>query len=82
MTDINFPEPAPDFNSPSSIGTWRQLFSVNIGKRVKIEIVLLGGELQSITGDIYIVGDSYVGVTCNDKIYLCDIYSIKFVTFF
>lgn len=82
MQDINFPEPAPDLNSPQNVGTFKQLFAANMGRRVKIEISLFNGALQSITGDLYIVGETYVGVTCADKVYLCDVYSIKFVTFF
>lgn len=81
MQDINFPEPMPDFNSEANIGTWRQLFSVNMGRRVKIDISLFDGTLKSIAGDLYIVGNSYVGVSCADKIYLADIFAIKFVTF-
>ena len=82
MQDINFPDPMPDINSESNIGTWKQLFAANIGKRAKIEISLFNGSIQSITGDIYIVGNAYVGVSCGDKIFLADIYAIKFVTFF
>lgn len=81
MQDLNFPDPMPDFNSEANAGTWRQLFATNIGRRVKIEISLFNGVLQSITGDLYIVGDTYVGVTCGEKICLTDIYAIKFVTF-
>lgn len=79
--EINIPDPLPDFNSENNIGTWRQLFASNIGKRAKIEISLFDGTVRSIMGDIYIVGNAYVGVMCGDKICLCDIYSIKFVTF-
>lgn len=81
MQDLNFPDPMPDFDSEANVGTWRQLFADNMGRRVKIDISLFNGVLQSITGDLYIVGNSYVGVTCGDKIYLTDIYAIKFVTF-
>lgn len=80
--DINIPEPLPDFNSENNVGTWRQLFAANIGKRVKIEISMFDGSLRGICGDIYIVGGAYVGVSCGDKICLCDVFSIKFVTFY
>ena len=80
--EINIPDPMPDFNSENNVGLWKQLFAANIGKRVKIEISLFDGTVRSITGDIYIVGNAYVGVTCGGNICLCDIYSIKFVTFF
>ncbi|MCX4312537.1 MAG: hypothetical protein OSJ83_01570 [Clostridia bacterium] len=80
--EINIPDPLPDFNADSNIGTWKQLFAENIGKRAKIEISLFDGTLRGITGEIYIVGNTYVGVTCNGNVCLCDIYSVKFVTFF
>lgn len=80
--DINFPDPLPDYNSPNNVGTWKQLFAANIGKRVKIDIALFDGTMRSICGDIYIVGNGYVGVMCDNKIYLGDIYSIKFATFY
>lgn len=80
--DINIPDPLPDFNSDNNIGTWKQLFATNIGKRVKIDIGLFDGSLKSICGDIYIVGNAYVGVSCDGKIMLCDIYSVKFATFY
>lgn len=80
--DINIPDPLPDFNSDNNIGTWKQLFATNIGKRVKIEISLFDGTVRSVTGDIYIVGNAYVGVSCNDNIYIVDIFSVKLATFF
>lgn len=80
--DINFPDPMPDFNSPNSVGTWKQLFATNIGKPVKIEISLFDSTLLSVTGELYIVGESYVGVMCDGKVCLVDVYAIKRVTFF
>lgn len=80
--EINIPDPMPDFNSENNVGSWKQLFASNIGKRAKIEISLFDGTIRSITGDIYIVGNAYVGVLCGGNICLCDIFSIRFVTFF
>ncbi|MCH5166093.1 MAG: hypothetical protein J1G01_06800 [Clostridiales bacterium] len=80
--EINIPDPLPDYNSDNNIGLWKQLFAANIGKRAKIETALFDGTVRGICGDIYIVGNAYVGVTCGDKICLCDIYSVKFVTFY
>ena len=80
--DINFPDPMPDFNSPNNVGTWRQLFAVNMGKHVKIEISLFDSTLLAVAGELYIVGDNYVGVSCDGKISLVDIYAIKRVTFY
>ncbi len=82
QVEINIPDPLPDFNSENNVGTWKQLFATNIGKRAKIEISLFDGSIRSISGEIYIVGNAYVGVTCNGNICLCDIFSVKFVTFY
>ena len=48
--DINIPDPLPDFNSENNIGTWKQLFATNIGKRVKIDISLFDGSIRSVSG--------------------------------
>ena len=80
--DINIPDPMPDFNSENNVGLWKQLFAANIGKRVKVEIALFDGTVRSICGDIYLVGNAYIGLACGDKLCFGDIYSVKFVTFF
>ncbi|MBD5132617.1 MAG: hypothetical protein HDT28_08555 [Clostridiales bacterium] len=80
--EINIPDPMPDFNAENNVGLWKQLFATNIGKRVKIDIALFDGSIRSICGDIYIVGNAYVGVSCDGKIILGDIYSVKFATFY
>lgn len=80
--EINLPDPLPDFNAPNNVGTWKQLFAANIGRRVKIEIALFDGTVRSICGDLYLVGNSYVGVTCGDKLCFADIFAIKFASFY
>lgn len=82
QVDVNIPDPLPDYNSENNLGSWRQLFAANMGKRVKIDIAMLDGSLRSITGDIYLVGNAYVGVSCDGKLLFGDVYSIKFATFF
>lgn len=81
MNEINVPEQLPDYNSPGYRGTWNQLFSINFGRKVKIEITMTDGTLRAISGELYMVGLSYVGVMCGDRVCLADLYSIKFVTF-
>lgn len=80
--EINFPDPLPDFNALNNVGTWKQLFAANMGKRVKIEISLFDGSIRTICGDIYIVGNAYVGLMCGNNICLGDIFSIRFATFY
>ena len=60
---INIPELLPDFDSPGSQGSWRQLFSVNIGRMVKIEVGLIDGTVRSVMGEIYAVGNAWVALT-------------------
>ncbi len=79
--EINIPEQLPDFNSPGMQGSWRQLFAINIGRKVKIEVGLFDGTLRSIMGELYAVGNAWVAVVCGDKIVLADIFAIKFATF-
>ncbi len=82
VSEINIPDEMPDFNSPGNIGTWRQIFAANIGRTVKIEItVQLDGPTRSACGEIYVVGNSYVGLLCNGKVVLVDILSVKFAYF-
>ncbi len=80
--EINIPEPLPDYNSENNIGSWRQLFAANMGKRVKIELSLFDGTMKSICGDIYLVGNNYIGLSYGDKLYFGDLFSIKFATFY
>lgn len=80
--DINIPDPLPDFNSENNVGSWKQLFASNIGRRVKIEISLFDGTVRSVCGDIYIVGNAYVGVSSGENICLVDIFSVKLATFY
>lgn len=80
--EINIPDPLPDYNSEANIGTWRQLFAANIGKRVKIEVSLLDGDLRSMCGEIFLVGGSYVGLLSGNNLCFGDLYSVKFATFY
>lgn len=55
-----------------------------IGKRVRIEFLIGTNSLQDRTGTIQEVGISYIIISqeeTNTRL-LCDIYSIKFVTFY
>ena len=82
ISEINIPEEMPDFNSPGNIGSWRQILAANIGRNVKIEIAIqFDGPTRSACGEIYVVGNSYVGLLCNGKIVLVDTLAIKFVYF-
>lgn len=79
--EINIPELLPDLDAPGSQGSWRQLFSVNIGRMVKIEVGLIDGTVRSVMGEIYAVGNAWVALSCGDKIVLTDIFAVKFATF-
>ncbi len=82
MPEINIPEQSPDFNSPGNIGSWRQLFAANIGRKVRLEIVVyLSGPLHVVCGTLYSVGNSYVTLVCDNKIVAVDILAVKFAYF-
>ncbi len=79
---INIPDQLPDFNSQGNIGSWRQLLAANIGRNVKLEIgIQLEGPLRTVCGEIYTVGNSYVGLINNGKVIVADILSLKFAYF-
>ena len=82
VCEINIPDEMPDFSAPGNVGTWRQILAANIGRKVKLEIIVqLDGPTRSAYGEIYVVGNSYVGLICNGKVTLVDILAVKFAYF-
>jgi len=81
-SEINIPDNMPDFDSPGNIGSWRQVLAANVGRHVRIEIAIgLETPLKSVCGEIYFVGNAYIGLICNGKVVLADILGIKFAYF-
>ncbi len=82
VPEINIPDQMPDFDSPGNIGSWRQILAANIGRHVRLEIsTSVNGNLKSVCGTIYTVGNAYVALACDGKIMLADILAVKFVYF-
>lgn len=80
---INFtgaPIGVPVFDPEFTQGYLRQ----NIGSRVRVEFLIGTNMLTDRTGTLVDVGISYIILLLadTDDLLLCDIYSIKFVTFF
>lgn len=79
---INIPDEMPDFDSPGNIGSWRQIFAANIGRKVRMEISLgLDAPLKTVCGEIYFVGNPYVALINGGTVILADILGIKFAYF-
>lgn len=76
-----------DFSVPSGIGfdaysgSLQEILRDNIGKVVDIEFLIGSTSLQTRSGVLYAVGTSYVVIDQLPEKMVCDIYSIKFVTF-
>lgn len=72
--------------SPTMLGTEyvQGFLRTQIGKRVKIEFLFGANSLVDRTGTLLEVGIDYVTIreTETDDLLNCDIYSIKFVTFY
>ena len=76
-----------NFSVPGGIGfeaysgSLQEILRDNIGKDVEIEFLLGSTSLQTRRGILYAVGTSYVVINQLPEKMVCDIYSIKFVTF-
>ncbi len=82
--EINVPA-AEDFNAqPGFQGSMQQFLSENIGNFVRIEFLIGTQAMTSREGILYSVGASYVILyeESSRTFVLCDIFSIKFVTFY
>lgn len=76
-----------NFSVPGGIGfeaysgSLQEILRDNIGKYVEIEFLIGSTSLQTRSGILYAVGTSYVVINQLPEKMVCDIYSIKFVTF-
>ena len=62
-------------------GSLQEILRDNIGKYVEIEFLIGSTSLQTRSGILYAVGTSDVVINQLPEKMVCDIYSIKFVTF-
>lgn len=80
---LNTP-PSEDFTNTALQGSMQNILQDNLGAYVQIEFLLGTQGLTSRLGVLYAVGTGYVVLydVGNSNYLVCDIFSIKFVTFF
>lgn len=83
MDCIQFVSNLQNFNEPPYLGSFQQLLSQNIGKKVKIDFQMGINGMVSHCGIIASTGLSYVILEQenNRSFIVGDVYSIKFITF-
>ena len=80
---INTP-PTEDFNTPALQGSMQQILSENLGKFIIADFLIGISTIVRRVGVIYSVGRGYVTLYLEQykAFEVCDIFSLKFVTFF
>ncbi|MBP3372874.1 MAG: hypothetical protein J6L88_10175 [Clostridia bacterium] len=80
---LNTP-PSEDFTNTALQGSMQNILQDNIGAYVQIEFLLGTQGMTARLGVLYAVGTGYVVLydVGNSNYLVCDIFSIKFVTFF
>ncbi len=76
--------PEQDFNTPAMAGSMQQFLSDNLGQYVIIEFLVGTQTITQKAGVLYAVGSSVVTLyeEVSQTFVTCDIFSVKFVTFF
>ena len=80
---INTP-PEQNFNPPAMAGSMQQFLNDNLGEYVVIEFLIGTQTMVQKAGVLYAVGTSVVTLyeEVSQTFVTCDIFSVKFVTFF
>lgn len=80
---INTP-PQSDFDTPAFQGSMQQILSENLGQFVVIEFLIGTQAMTEKMGILYSVGRGFVVLyeELQNRYVVCDIFSIKFVTFY
>jgi hypothetical protein len=75
--------PDQDFNTMSFQGSMQQVLQENVGKYVIVEFLIGTGSLTSRQGMLYYVGTQFLVLydEFESRFVVCDIFSVKFVTF-
>lgn len=75
--------PDQDFNTISFQGSMQQVLQENVGKYVIVEFLIGTGSLTSRQGMLYYVGAQFLVLydEFESRFVVCDIFSVKFVTF-
>lgn len=89
MSEMNTPggnftvPPDQDFDTISFQGSMQQVLQENVGKYVIVEFLIGTGSLTSRQGMLYYVGAQFLVLydEFESRFVVCDIFSVKFVTF-
>ena len=84
MTNGNFQVPAEQsFDTESFQGSMQQVLQENVGKYVIVEFLIGTNGLTSRQGMLYYVGTQFLVLydEFESRFIVCDIFSVKFVTF-
>ena len=75
--------PDQDFNTVTFQGSMQQVLQENVGKYVIVEFLIGTGSLTSRQGMLYYVGTQFLVLydEFESRFVVCDIFSVKFVTF-
>lgn len=75
--------PDQDFDTVSFQGSMQQVLQENVGKYVIVEFLIGTGSLTSRQGLLYYVGAQFLVLydEFESRFVVCDIFSVKFVTF-
>lgn len=75
--------PDQDFNTMSFQGSMQQVLQENVGKYVIVEFLIGTNGLTSRQGMLYYVGTQFLVLLdeFESRFVVCDIFSVKFVTF-
>ena len=75
--------PDQDFDTISFQGSMQQVLQENVGKYVIVEFLIGTGSLTSRQGMLYYVGAQFLVLydEFESRFVVCDIFSVKFVTF-
>ena len=75
--------PDQDFNTMSFQGSMQQVLQENVGNYVIVEFLIGTGSLTSRQGLLYYVGTQFLVLydEFESRYVVCDIFSVKFVTF-
>ena len=82
---LNIPaEPMSEFDSPGLQGSMQQLLAENLGKFVLADFLVGVSTLVRRVGILYSVGRGFVVIYSEDyhTFQVCDIFSLKFISFF
>ena len=80
----NFIVPLPeDFTQAQFTGSIQKILSMNIGEFITVDFLIGTSQMVSKSGTLYFVGERYIVLqqARNRAYVICDIFSIKFVTF-